>query len=229
MDYVTMSDIHFSYDLLKIDGEDVEQYLNNMLSDISKTNDLDFIGQEEETMKGGSVMYEKFRDMVDYVKSTAIESITGRTKTLNDLLAPVNKPEEGPKKQEEEVVPLEEKMKEEHPMETPTEEVQKQEEQEPEPKPEESDPEKKEERDEIRQTDEEYDDNIEPTKKEEEEEEKSTKEEVEENEDDELSNVSDDEDGDIIEKEITFKPKSQDALMEILELKMIKLLLQKEN
>jgi hypothetical protein len=228
MDYVTMNDIHFSYDLLKIDGEDVEQYLNNTLNDISKTNDLDFIGQEEETMKGGSVMYEKFRDMVDYVKSTAIESITGRTNTLNDLLAPANKPVEGAKKQAEEVVPLEEteeKMKEERPMETPVEEVQKQEEHEQQ-EPEESDPEKKEERDEIAETDED-DHNIESTKKTEEEE--STKEEVDENEDDELSNVSDHEDDDIIEKEVIFKPKNQDTLMEILELKMIKLLPQKEN
>jgi len=92
MDYVTMSDNQFSYDLLKIEGEDVEKNMNDAINAISTENDVDLIIQEEGTMKGGSVMYEKFREMIDYVKQTTSDAITGRKKMLDELLTPINKP-----------------------------------------------------------------------------------------------------------------------------------------
>ena len=124
MDYVTMSDNQFSYDLLKIEGEDVEKYMNDAINAISTANDVDLIIQEEGTMKGGSVMYEKFREMIDYVKQTTSDAITGRKKMLDELLTPINKPviestnkeqalKEEKEKNTEEAEPLEKEEKDE--------------------------------------------------------------------------------------------------------------------
>jgi len=124
MDYVTMSDNQFSYDLLKIEGEDVEKYMNDAINAISTANDVDLIIQEEGTMKGGSVMYEKFREMIDYVKQTTSDAITGRKKMLDELLTPINNPviestnkeqalKEEKEKNTEEAEPLEKEEKEE--------------------------------------------------------------------------------------------------------------------
>jgi hypothetical protein len=235
MDYVTMSDIQFSYDLLKIEGEDVEKYMNDAINAISTANDVDLMIQEEGTMKGGSIMYEKFREMIDYVKQSTSDAITGRKKMLDELLTPINNPvieskikEEALKEEklEEEIIlgepePLEKEEKDqeesekkeedEAPLET--EDVNESESQEPEPEKEEekasSDSEKPE-----SERNEEHD--------EEEEEEKHE-------EDEEFANISDDEGESIIHTEIVFKKKNEDTLMEVLELKMTKLVFQSEN
>jgi len=96
MDYVTMSDIHFSYDLLKIEGEEVDQYLNDAIQKVSETTDTELNIQEDGVMKGGyqdTFMYGKFRQMVDYVKNATFDTISGKNELLKELLAPVNKPE----------------------------------------------------------------------------------------------------------------------------------------
>jgi hypothetical protein len=102
--------IQFSYNILKIEGEETEQNITEWVQNISEMTGTNMIINTDDMMKGGAsedtFFYRKFREMIEFTKEMTFSVIQEKNNAWNNLFSSANEKVDQ-EKESDEKTPLE--------------------------------------------------------------------------------------------------------------------------